>query len=46
LLRDGYAFLTSTTLRGRTALRFCTINPRSTEADILGTIERIERLAG
>jgi aromatic-L-amino-acid decarboxylase len=46
LLRDGYAFLTSTTLRGRTALRFCTINPRTTEADILGTIERIERLAG
>ncbi|MFL6568989.1 MAG: pyridoxal phosphate-dependent decarboxylase family protein [Chthoniobacterales bacterium] len=46
LLRDGYAFLTSTTLHGRIALRFCTINPRTTEADIVGTIDRIERLAG
>jgi glutamate/tyrosine decarboxylase-like PLP-dependent enzyme len=46
LLRDGYAFLTSTTLHGRTALRFCTINPRTMEADIIGTIDRIARLAG
>lgn len=46
LLRDGYAFLTSTALNGRTALRFCTINPRTTEADIIATIDRIKRLAG
>lgn len=43
LLEDGYAFVTSTELRGRNCLRFCTINPRTTEADFVGTIERIIR---
>ena len=42
---DGFALLTSTTVLGRTALRFCTINPRTTEQDILQTIERLESLA-
>lgn len=45
MLRDGFAFLTSTTLKGRTALRLCTINPRTTEQDIIQTIERLERFA-
>jgi len=44
LKRGGYAFLSTTTLRGRTALRLCTINPRTTAADVLGTIDRLERL--
>jgi aromatic-L-amino-acid decarboxylase len=44
MLRDGYAFLTSTTLRGVIALRLCTINPRTTQQDIVGTIDRLERL--
>jgi len=43
LLADGYAFVTSTELRGRTCLRFCTINPRTTEEDLAGTIARIAR---
>jgi glutamate/tyrosine decarboxylase-like PLP-dependent enzyme len=43
LLADGYAFVTSTELRGRTCLRFCTINPRTSERDLAGTIERIVR---
>jgi glutamate/tyrosine decarboxylase-like PLP-dependent enzyme len=43
LLEDGFAFVTSTELRGRTCLRFCTINPRTTEADLAGTIARIVR---
>jgi len=38
---DGYALVTSTTLRGRTVLRLCTINPRTTLEDIRGTLERI-----
>lgn len=42
---DGFAFLSSTILRGRPALRLCTINPRTTEADILDTIDRLERFA-
>ena len=46
MLRDRYAFLTSTKLKGTTALRFCTINPRTTEAEIVETIDRLERFAG
>jgi glutamate/tyrosine decarboxylase-like PLP-dependent enzyme len=46
LKASGYAFLSTTTLRGRTALRLCTINPRTTADDILETIDRLERLVG
>lgn len=45
MLADGFAFLTSTTLKGVTALRLCTINPRTTEEDIIQTIDRLERFA-
>jgi glutamate/tyrosine decarboxylase-like PLP-dependent enzyme len=45
MLRDGFAFLTSTTLKGITALRLCTINPRTTEQDIIQTIDRLEQFA-
>ena len=45
MLADRFAFLTSTTLKGRTALRLCTINPRTTEDDIVQTIDRLERFA-
>lgn len=45
MIADGYAVLTSTVLRGRTVLRLCTINPRTTEAEIRETITRLERLA-
>ncbi|HEY2260927.1 MAG TPA: aminotransferase class I/II-fold pyridoxal phosphate-dependent enzyme, partial [Solirubrobacteraceae bacterium] len=38
---SGYATLTSTRLQGRAALRLCTINPRTTEADIDQTLERL-----
>jgi aromatic-L-amino-acid decarboxylase len=44
MLDDGFALCTSTTLRGRTVLRMCTINPRTTEEDILETLARIEML--
>jgi aromatic-L-amino-acid decarboxylase len=46
MLADGFAFLTSTTLKGVTALRLCTINPRTTEDDIIQTIDRLEKFAG
>jgi glutamate/tyrosine decarboxylase-like PLP-dependent enzyme len=46
LLEDGFALITSTILRGRTVLRTCTINPRTTEADIQSTLELLDRLAG
>jgi aromatic-L-amino-acid/L-tryptophan decarboxylase len=45
MLRDGFAFLTSTTLKGITALRLCTINPRTTKDDIVQTIDRLEKFA-
>jgi glutamate/tyrosine decarboxylase-like PLP-dependent enzyme len=41
LTDDGFAAVTSTTLRGRPALRLCTINPRTTEADIAETLARL-----
>jgi glutamate/tyrosine decarboxylase-like PLP-dependent enzyme len=41
---DGFAYLSSTILNGRTVLRLCTINPRTTEGDIRATIQRIEKL--
>jgi glutamate/tyrosine decarboxylase-like PLP-dependent enzyme len=44
-LADGWAFLSSTVLRRRPALRLCALNPRTTEEDIVGTIDRLERLA-
>ncbi|HSV62710.1 MAG TPA: aminotransferase class I/II-fold pyridoxal phosphate-dependent enzyme [Chthoniobacterales bacterium] len=45
MLSDGFAFLTSTTLKGVTALRLCTINPRTTKDDIVQTIDRLEKFA-
>lgn len=45
LIEDGYAMVSSTRLRGRTVLRLCPINPRTTWQDVEGTIARIEELA-
>jgi aromatic-L-amino-acid/L-tryptophan decarboxylase len=45
MMRDGYALLTSTTLRGVASLRLCTINPRTTEQDIGETINRLDQFA-
>jgi aromatic-L-amino-acid/L-tryptophan decarboxylase len=44
LRAEGWAFVTSTRLHGRNALRLCTINPRTTEDDLRGTIERMARI--
>lgn len=41
ITESGYAALTSTTLHGMSVLRLCTINPRTTEADIAATIARL-----
>jgi glutamate/tyrosine decarboxylase-like PLP-dependent enzyme len=41
-LKDGFALVTSTTLKGLAVLRFCTINPRTTFDDIQQTIARLE----
>jgi glutamate/tyrosine decarboxylase-like PLP-dependent enzyme len=43
LTRDGYAALSTTVLRGRSVLRLCTINPRTTEQEITQTLARLAR---
>jgi glutamate/tyrosine decarboxylase-like PLP-dependent enzyme len=45
LNRGGLAVISSTELRGRTALRMCTINPRTSEEDIRVTVARLSELA-
>jgi len=44
MLLQGFALATSTVLKGRTVLRFCTINPRTTEDDIERTLDHIDGL--
>jgi hypothetical protein len=44
MIEDGFVFASSTTLRGQTVLRLCTINPSTTEDDILRSVRRIEQL--
>jgi glutamate/tyrosine decarboxylase-like PLP-dependent enzyme len=41
MLADGFAMISSTRLRGRSVLRLCTINPRTTRADVRETIGKI-----
>lgn len=45
VLADGFAFVTSTTLRVTTSLRMCTINPRTTDSDIVQTLAKLSELA-
>ena len=42
MVADGFAVPSTTEVGGRVALRLCTINPRTTFADIDATIERME----
>jgi aromatic-L-amino-acid decarboxylase len=42
MVADGFATPSTTEIGGRVALRMCTINPRTTFADIDATIERME----
>ena len=41
---EGEFFLTQTSLHGRPVLRLCPINPRTTEADLRETIDRLDDL--
>ncbi|MPY93845.1 MAG: aminotransferase class V-fold PLP-dependent enzyme [Acidimicrobiia bacterium] len=44
-LADGFAYLSSHRVQGATALRLCTINPRTTREDVDSTIDRLAALA-
>jgi aromatic-L-amino-acid decarboxylase len=41
LAADGFAAVTATSLKDRSVLRLCTINPQTTEADLRGTLDRL-----
>jgi glutamate/tyrosine decarboxylase-like PLP-dependent enzyme len=45
VVADGFAAPSTTVLRGRTVLRLCTLNPRTTDEDIDRTVARIAELA-
>ena len=45
MLVDELATLSSTVLGGRTVLRLCTVNPRTTREDVDATLARVEELA-
>jgi aromatic-L-amino-acid decarboxylase len=42
MIVDGFAMVSSTVLKGRTVLRMCINNPRTTEADIRETVRRLD----
>jgi aromatic-L-amino-acid/L-tryptophan decarboxylase len=44
LTDSGYAAVLTTRLRARTVIRMCTLNPRTTDADIAETIARLDSL--
>lgn len=41
IVADGFAMISSTSLRGNTVVRLCIINPRTTEEDIRQTIAKL-----
>ena len=45
LILSGFAMLSPTVLSGRTVLRMCTINPRTTDEDIVETIAQMKTSA-
>jgi aromatic-L-amino-acid decarboxylase len=44
-LQDGFAFIATTQLKKKTVLRICTINPRTTEDDIVQSLSRLHEIA-
>jgi glutamate/tyrosine decarboxylase-like PLP-dependent enzyme len=45
VIEDGFSLVSSTELAGKTAIRICPINPRTTEGDLEATVDRIEEIA-
>jgi aromatic-L-amino-acid decarboxylase len=41
MIEEGYALATSTMLKGRAALRLCTINPRTSDEEMVETVRRL-----
>ena len=45
IIRRGFAFIVTTTLKGKRTLRMCTINANTMEKDILQTISLLDEIA-
>lgn len=45
IINRGFAFIVTTTLKGKRTLRMCTINANTTEKDILQTISQLDEIA-
>jgi len=45
MLDDGFALISSTVLRGRVALRMCTLHPHATYDDVAETLRRLHQFA-
>ena len=45
IIRGGFAFIVTTTLKGKRTLRMCTINANTTEEDIMRTIALLDEIA-
>jgi glutamate/tyrosine decarboxylase-like PLP-dependent enzyme len=45
IVEDGYAAVFTTELNNKVVLRMCTINPNSTEEDIMNVIHRLDKYA-
>ncbi len=41
MMADGFAMISSTVLRGRTVLRMCPINPRTSDEEVRATVRRL-----
>ena len=44
IVADGFAMISSTSLRGKTVIRLCIINPRTTEEDIRQTVRKLHHI--
>lgn len=44
MVRSGYAFLSTTALHGRTVLRLCAINSRTSDKEIRQTVSRLDEI--
>ena len=45
IVEDGFAMISSTALGGKTVIRLCIINPRTSEEDIRLTIQKLYEIS-
>ncbi len=45
VVRDGYAFIVTTVLKGKRVLRLCLLNGNTTTDDVIGTMDYLKKIA-